>query len=326
MALETFSISEGLKSCGRAFKYEWLKLSAQRQVRILKTRNQLQNYSSSSMAFIVGCGRSGTTILGKIFSSHPQVNYLFEPYHLWAAIDRRTDALNLFYRVDASLLMDSADGDRQTKLYFENLIKSARQNKQAKLTIEKTPLNAMRIGYLEALAPNSKFIHLVRDGVDVCYSIDKLASASTYKIMGKPALNQWWGVNEIKWSILQRDGIAAGYYTEEANILSDNLSKAAYEWLVTLGEIERRKAMLGDRLKEVSYDILLKEPLTTLKNLCEFLEIDWFSSWGNKIISAIDSSLSNPKRTIALPRSMCKAFNLYQQQYQFVNRSVCSDS
>ena len=33
--------------------------------------------------------------------------------------------------------------------------------------LEKTQFNACRIGYLDALSPGCKFIHLVRDGVDV---------------------------------------------------------------------------------------------------------------------------------------------------------------
>lgn len=43
--------------------------------------------------FIIGCGRSGTTILGTILEQHPSICYLLEPYHLWAAIDPRTDAM-----------------------------------------------------------------------------------------------------------------------------------------------------------------------------------------------------------------------------------------
>ena len=43
--------------------------------------------------FIIGCGRSGTTLLGKMFDAHPAVRYLYEPYHLWAAIEPATDFL-----------------------------------------------------------------------------------------------------------------------------------------------------------------------------------------------------------------------------------------
>ena len=36
--------------------------------------------------FIIGCGRSGTTLLGELFAMHPGVSYICERYDLWAAI------------------------------------------------------------------------------------------------------------------------------------------------------------------------------------------------------------------------------------------------
>jgi adenosyl cobinamide kinase/adenosyl cobinamide phosphate guanylyltransferase len=33
--------------------------------------------------FIIGCARSGTSILGELIASHPQVKYIFEASHVW---------------------------------------------------------------------------------------------------------------------------------------------------------------------------------------------------------------------------------------------------
>src|SRR6516164_2657563 len=33
--------------------------------------------------FIIGCGRSGTTLLGELFAKHPELSYRYEPYHRW---------------------------------------------------------------------------------------------------------------------------------------------------------------------------------------------------------------------------------------------------
>ena len=35
--------------------------------------------------FLIGCGRSGTTILGERVDRHPPVTYLYEPRAPWAA-------------------------------------------------------------------------------------------------------------------------------------------------------------------------------------------------------------------------------------------------
>ncbi|NET07883.1 MAG: sulfotransferase [Symploca sp. SIO2B6] len=316
----TLSIADTIKPRLRALKYRWLRWSAEQRAEKVFDSNQTR---SKSLAFILGCGRSGTTILGKVFSDHPQVSYLFEPYYLWAAIDRRTDALNLFHNIDASLIMNASHYNENSQLRFNRLIRSARGGVQVKLVIEKTPLNAMRIGYINALAPNSKFVHIVRNGVDVCYSINKIANSNSYKITGKPALNQWWGINYAKWKALASDGTASGYYTDNVHNLENNLSRGAYEWLVTLGEIDRWREALDDRLKELTYDTLTTKPKSTLKDLCEFFEIDSPQSWLDKSVSAISSPRHKQGLTVSLPPAMCKAFNSYQQRYGFSNRAAC---
>ena len=38
---------------------------------------------AKTIAFITGCGRSGTTILGSILAKHPHVSYLNDRFDLW---------------------------------------------------------------------------------------------------------------------------------------------------------------------------------------------------------------------------------------------------
>ena len=300
-----------LKPPLRAFKYKWLQWSAEQKASQIDTEN-LITVAKKRMAFIIGCGRSGTTILGQLFSHHPQVSYLFEPYHLWATIEPKTDALNLFHQIEPCLLMEALHYNHNAYFQFNHLIRSTGKTK---LIMEKTPLNALRIGYLEAIAPGSKFIHIVRDGTDVCHSIDKLASSNLYKITGKPSLNQWWGINYAKWKALKKDGIAAGYYVREVDLLVNNLSKGAYEWLVTLGEIEKWRASLDTRLQEISYHTLITKPKSTLKSICDFLNLDCSLSWLDKAASQISPTRASKKSDLSLPPQMCNTFNYYQQKY-----------
>ena len=223
--------------------------------------------STQPVAFVVGCGRSGTTILGQLLSAHPEINYYFEPYHLWAAIDRQTDVLNLYHRKDTRLMLSGAEVSSQTRVRFNRLI---RRSHSANLTIEKTPLNALRIGYIEKLAPTAKFVHIVRDGVDVANSIDRLARGNTYKIAGMPSLNQWWGVDDSKWRSLEKEGCKAGYYPEAVSDRLSHHAKGAYEWLVSLKEIDRQRQLLGSRFYELNYTEFVHQPASELTKLCHF--------------------------------------------------------
>jgi Sulfotransferase family len=186
--------------------------------------------------------------------------------------------------------------------------------------VEKTPLNALRIGYLEALAPGSKFVHLVRDGVEVCHSIDKLARTNTYKIAGKPNLNQWWGNDDAKWRTMLRDGIAAGYYASDAPLL-DGHSRGAYEWLLSLGEIDRWQPILGNRLQTIPYNVLTTEPKQVLQELCAFLQLDIPNTWLEAAISKIQQPKPDPSRSLWLPPKLCEAFNAYQKRYGFPHQA-----
>jgi Sulfotransferase family len=314
--IEPTSFWEALKPSLRSLKYKCLEETARIQANL-----PLPKRPPKPIAFIIGCGRSGTTLLGQILSHHLQVRYLFEPYHLWTAIDPRTDALNLFHSIDAKLLMDGADANPLSQHRFDRLIRSAARP-QTQLIVEKTPLNALRIGYLEALAPGSKFVHLVRDGVEVCHSIDKLARTNTYKIAGKPNLNQWWGNDDAKWRTMLHDGIAAGYCADEAHLI-DVSSRGAYEWLLSLGEIDRWQATLGNRLQTIPYNVLTTDPKRVLQELCEFLQLDIPNTWLEAAIAKIQPPKPAPSLSLSLPPKLCEAFNAYQKRYGFPHRAEC---
>jgi len=308
---------EAIKPSARALKYFTLRSLAEWKIRTNRDRSHFLN--PLPFAFIVSCGRSGTTILGDFLGSHPQVKYLYEPYYLWTAIDRQMDVHNLFERIEGRLLMDDRHVGEGSRERFDRLFRSQSKGDRSRLFVEKTPLNALRIGYLEAIAPGAKFVHLVRDGAQVCHSIARLATENEYKIAGKPALNQWWGVDGSKWKALQRNGIEAGYYPEEAIALNSDLEKAAYEWLVTLHEIDRWREPLGDRFYELTYSQFLDNPRSHLQQLCTFLELDSPQSWLDEAVARIRSPKTPQQLHLKLPPAMATAFDDYQKRYQFAN-------
>lgn len=277
---------------------------------------------SPSPTFVIGCGRSGTTILGNLLMQHPQVEYLFEPYHYWAAIEPCTDILNLYTQVKPRLLLDVEDVSEPVRVRFNRLFIRRRRGSKSRYLVEKTPLNAMRIGYLDALAPACKFVHIVRDGGDVSRSIANLSTSNTYRIAGKPALNQWWGVADVKWRTLRQEGAEAGYFRAEVGRIDDDqIGRGAYEWLVSLREVDRWRARLGDRLLEISYENLTLQPHDTLGSICSFLGIEAGTSWLEKSVTQLWQRRENRHPAIRLPSAMAEAFNVFQAQFGFETRA-----
>lgn len=271
--------------------------------------------------FIVGCGRSGTTILGTMLSPHPEICYLFEPYHLWAAIDVRTDVTNLHHRVEGLFIMDSSHASPEARVRFNRVVYGERARSGKPMVIEKTPHNVARIGYLDALAPGSKFLHIVRSGVDIARSIERLASRSTYKMAHKPTYNQWWGLDGAKWHALVRDGPEAGYFADEIHHFTSHAQRGAYEWLVSLGEADRRRDHLGDRLMEITYPELTSDARGTLSRICAFFGASAPAVWLDAASAMIESERRNKGDVLRLPPKACARFNELMARYGFEGRA-----
>jgi hypothetical protein len=275
-------------------------------------------------AFIVGCGRSGTTILGKLFTEHPEVTYLREPYHLWAAVDRRADVTGLHVVTpDVRFFLDEGDRTEEAQRRFDRLIPGAAR--PGTRVIEKTPHNAARIGWLEALAPGARYVHIARNGLSVAKSIDGIATTSSYRMAFKPRYNQWWGTDESKWRALAAEGPPRGYYPDEVSLLSTHAQRAAYEWLCSLGEVDRHRDGLGERLLEITYTGLTGEPEATLRALCGHLGIGCPEQWLAGAVAKVRPERVAGDFEVRLPPAMRGAFDAYQARHGFEGRARALD-
>lgn len=275
-------------------------------------------------AFLFGCGRSGTTLLGGLFANHPEAMYLREPYHLWAAIEPRADVTNFHVDVDGLFFMSESDVTPEARVRFVRTMLLPARAAGKRLLIEKTPHNICRIGYVEALVPDAsrtRFVHIVRDGVDVVRSIDRLAAASAYRVGGKPNYNQWWGNFGRKWESLSRDGAAAGYFPNEVGSLTTHAERGAYEWLCSLGEADRWRSHLGDRMLEIRYQDLTGSPREIVPRVCSHLGLRCDAAWLDHAIAPIQPERRNKGGSLRLPAAMADRFNALQIRHGFAGRA-----
>jgi CelD/BcsL family acetyltransferase involved in cellulose biosynthesis len=271
--------------------------------------------------FIIGCGRSGTSLLGKLFATHPVVSYFDEPYDRWAAMDPETDFLQLYSRGEHHCLLDASSVTATARRRYKRLMSAS-----AGLTmVEKSSINALRIGYLDALAPEARFVHIVRDGVDVAHSIERIA-AVTRRLTFRPALNKWWGVDNVKWTTLSRDGRAGGYYPDEVRLLRTDAQRGAYEWLLSLREVGAWRACLGSRFCELRYQDLIDNPRETLRAVMDSVHMPCPDGWVEQAAALVEPASRRHGPAITLPGQMCADFNSFQEDFQFSGRAIAKAS
>jgi CelD/BcsL family acetyltransferase involved in cellulose biosynthesis len=290
------------------------------RVTLSRTRAGLGTHGPADILppiFIIGCGRSGTTLLGDLFSRHPQVAYFHEPYYLWAAVDPITDALQLYSRGPHHCLLDGGFVTAAARERFRLLLSAP----AGRRLVEKSPINSLRMGYLEELVPGAWFVHIVRDGVDVSRSIEKVAKATSRMAFRQP-LNDWWGVGDAKWAALVRDGQAAGYYPDEVSQLTTDCERGAYEWLVSLREVDACRAELGPRLIELRYADLTERPEEVLRAICAPMGLSCPASWLREAAAEVEPARQSDGEPVALPPGICADFNRHQERFGFPGRAV----
>ncbi len=217
-------------------------------------------HAAGSVAFIVGCGRSGTTILGTILSHHEDVSYLNDRFDLWirpfGVTDiwaRRFDAAKYNPRIELTGADVPRDGGGRER--FQELLELERRGKP--VLVEKLAINNFRIGFLMELCPDAAIISIVRHGVEVARSIE-----------AKAAQGHWYGKGDAKWDHLTVYARSHGY-GHLLPLCRTNWDRGLLEWRMSVEAAERYLASNPPaRLLRLRYeDLIERAPV-----VCEKLE------------------------------------------------------
>lgn len=133
-----------------------------------------------NIALIVGCARSGTSILGELIEAHPEIQYVFEAHSVW---ELGGSGINNSHRMVAQ------DATEFIKARVRNWFEE--RNGGACLIVEKNPRNTLRIPYVREIFPEAKIIHIVRDGRDVACSLVPGCGGA-----------EWWHLKPPSWQVL----------------------------------------------------------------------------------------------------------------------------
>lgn len=140
--------------------------------------------------FLVGCPRSGTTLLQSLLAAHSQIAS-FPESHFFRYLLGNRSTWRTKLRIPSPLARQRFDefltevGHPELKKYlpktsvftrqyvkeFIRVLDELTQQQGKNLWLEKTPGNLYYISYIEKRVPGAKFIHLVRNGADVVTSL-----------------------------------------------------------------------------------------------------------------------------------------------------------
>jgi len=210
----------------------------------------------SPFVFIVGCGRSGTTMLRSMFDSHPDIAIPGESGFIWRRRKRYEggDGFDAGRFADyllehrrfrrwgiepsavQSALLDPAPTTYADALRIVYRLYADTRDKER--YGDKTPGHVLRIPLLTELFPESRIIHLVRDGRNVALSYMDIKE---------------WGPSKV--------------------------AEVALYWKKRVQRGRRDGLALGqERYQEVTYESLVEDPESQLRRLAAFAGLAYHDS------------------------------------------------
>ena len=244
---------------------------------ILKTVSATKNRYKSieKPIFILGTGRSGTTILGIVLSMHREVGYLNEPKAIWHVIHPHEDIIGNYTRADAKYRLTAEDATDDTRQRAAQMFGAYLTATRSKRLVDKYPELIFRVDFVRALFPDARFIFLVRNGWDTCHSIANWSQRLGIEVNGEK--HDWWGVNDRKWRLiaeqLVRTDPVFAEIADEVKHFERHLDRAAIEWTVTMQEGLRLLQASPDCIHLLRFEDLTAKPDETLDKLCSFCEL-----------------------------------------------------
>jgi tetratricopeptide (TPR) repeat protein len=191
---------------------------------------------ASGHVFLVGFPRSGTTLLGQVLQSHPDVVTLDEHETL-------VDASQAFLAAPGGLARLAAADDAALATYrdaYWRRVRAAGGDPDGKVFVDKLPMNSLGLPLIARLFPAAKLIFLRRDPRDVVLS----------------AFRRQFVLNSATWELLTLTG-AARFYDAVMRLSGLYLDRLEFD------------------IREQSYEALVADFDGESRALAAFLGLDW---------------------------------------------------
>jgi len=153
----------------------------------------MQNDAIETRIFIVGCARSGTTLLQGALAAHPAIAS-FPETHFFCISHRRNPLARLLTlpsanvkgfmakwvtwigRPDLAPLDDTTLLDAHYERSLLRILDTLAREKECRIWAEKTPEHLLRIPVITKKIPHARFLHVIRRGPDTVASLYQAAN------------------------------------------------------------------------------------------------------------------------------------------------------
>ncbi|PNU20302.1 sulfotransferase [Geothermobacter hydrogeniphilus] len=240
--------------------------------------------------FILGTGRSGTTILGMVLSMHREIGFLNEPKALWHAIHPGEDLIGSYSRGAARYRLNREDAPFEVQRAAHRIFGAYLTATGSKRVVDKYPELIFRVPFVKQIFPDAKFLFLVRNGWDTCRSIDGWSNRLGQKVGDEQ--HDWWGVDRRKWNLLLAQIVPEHPDLSPIALDMENwinqTDMAAVEWIVTMREGLHLLEESPNDVLRISYEELCSEPHSVLEHLCDFVDLPFdetFVRYAERVLS-----------------------------------------
>ena len=211
----------------------------------------------SAPVFVLGCPRSGTTLLyDMLISSGQFANYRVEsnvfykvvpPFGNLKSARNRTRLMDAWLQSDYFRRSGLAAEEIRAKVmaecrnagdFLRIVMESIARKQGVERWAEKTPAHLLYIPQIKETIPNAQFIHIIRDGRDVAASMSRMRCG------------------DFSWDTKHRL-LVCGLY---------------WQWIVQKGREYGRR--LGRDYLEIRYEELVQHPEETLATVGDFIHFD----------------------------------------------------
>lgn len=212
--------------------------------------------------FLVGCPRSGTSITVDLLATHPEVANWSEGGRLWDPIHYSDPKADHCWEADRVTARQARRLHGWCEWY--------RTTHGARRFVNKHPRNSVRIDYLDAIFPDARFIHVIRDGRAVVNSM-------LTQLRRRP----------------RRAEVPFGRFCKPPNwrewIRDDLVEQTALQWREIVAYVRARRASLGERYLEIRYEDLCSRTRPLVGELFAFAGL----STGAGELDAVPERLEN---------------------------------